>query len=57
MWIPTSLKNELNRRDPIYLAPKFVRDELDRHDPVHLICLAQIIVMVVLVAGLLILER
>ena len=39
-----------------YLAPKFVRDELDMHDPVHLICLAQIITMVVLVAGLLILE-
>ncbi len=39
-----------------YLAPKFVRDELLMHDPVHLICLAQIITMVVLVAGLLILE-
>ena len=39
-----------------YLAPKFVRDELDRHDPVHLICLAQSIVMVVMVVGLLILE-
>ena len=50
------MKNELDRRDPIYLAPKFVRDELDRHDPVHLICLAQIIVTIVLVAGLLILE-
>ena len=56
MWTLTSLKNELDRRDPIYLAPKFVRDELDRHDPVHLICLAQIIVTIVLVAGLLILE-
>jgi hypothetical protein len=40
----------------IYLAPKFVKDELLMHDPVHLICLMQIIVMVVLVAGLLILE-
>lgn len=39
-----------------YLAPKFVRDELNMHDPVHLICLAQIIVMVLLVAGLLIVE-
>ena len=37
-----------------YLAPKFVRDELNMHDPVHLICLAQIIVTVLLVAGLLI---
>lgn len=56
MRLLTILKNELDRRDPIYLAPKFVRDELDRHDPVHLVCLAQIIVMVVLVAVLLILE-
>ena len=39
-----------------YIAPKFVRGELLMHDPVHLICLAQIIVMVVLVAGLMILE-
>ena len=56
MRLLTILKNELDRHDPIYLAPKFVRDELDRHDPVHLVCLAQIIVMVVMVAGLLILE-
>ena len=39
-----------------YIAPKFVRDELDMHDPVHLICLAQIISTVVLVAGLMILK-
>jgi len=38
-----------------YLVPKFVREELLRHDPVHLICLAQIGVTIVLVAGLLIL--
>lgn len=40
----------------MYLAPKFVRDELLWHDPVHLICLAQIIVTVAMVAGLLIVE-
>lgn len=56
MRMLTLLKNELGRRDLMYLVPKFVRDELDRHDPVHLICLAQIIVTVVMVAGLLILE-
>lgn len=56
MRLPTLLKNELDRRDPVYLAPKFVRDELDRHDPVHLVLLLQIIVTVLMVAGLMILE-
>jgi hypothetical protein len=36
--------------------PTFLKNELLIHDPVHLICLAQIIVMVGLVVWLLIVE-